>query len=110
MSKEKILVSMVDSFMSYWGRAKDKKNVLCFICDSYNEAVTVAKNAKKRGDMKYINIDVSSVHGMSKKAILKEFQCNHFDLEFKKILLQIKTKKIYPSWYKDGYFLAGDEK
>lgn len=49
-------VSMIDNYMSGWGHAKDKKNKFIVICQTFEEAETVARNAAKRPEMKYINI------------------------------------------------------
>ncbi len=47
---------MTDKFMSGWGRTKNKKNKYVVECDTHEQAVTIQKNAKKRSEMKYINI------------------------------------------------------
>jgi len=49
-------VTMTDSFMSGWGKAKGKTNKYVIGCDTHKQANTVAKNAKKRSEMKYVNI------------------------------------------------------
>ena len=49
-------VTMTDKFMSDWGMAKGKINKLVISCDTYDEAITVANNAERRDEMKYINI------------------------------------------------------
>lgn len=52
----KYYVTMTDSFLSGWGMAKDKINKLVIECDSLQEAEIVADNARRRSDMKYVNI------------------------------------------------------
>ena len=52
----KLYVTMTDKFMSGWGMAKDKTNKLIVVCDSWKDAETIERNAKKRSEMKYINI------------------------------------------------------
>lgn len=49
-------VTMTDKFMSGWGHARDKTNKLVISCDTYDEALTVANNAERRQEMKYVNI------------------------------------------------------
>ena len=54
--KAKYFVTMNDKFMSGWGMASNKVNKLIIACDNYEQASTIEKNAKKRSEMKYINI------------------------------------------------------
>lgn len=49
-------VTMTDTFMSGWGCAKDKINKLVLECETREEAQIVADNARKRGEMKCVNI------------------------------------------------------
>lgn len=49
-------VTMVDKFMSGWGRSAGKKNVLVFECESEEEAQTVAENASRRSEMIHVSI------------------------------------------------------
>lgn len=52
----KIYVNMTDQFMSGWGKAKDKINKYVIECDNMEQAKTIEKNAKKRSEMKFVNI------------------------------------------------------
>ena len=47
---------MVDTFLSYWGKAKGKKARYVYECDSIEKAYIVMENAKSRRDQKEINI------------------------------------------------------
>jgi hypothetical protein len=47
---------MTDKFMSGWGRAKGMINKMVVICDDYDQAYLIRKNAKKRSEMKHVNI------------------------------------------------------
>lgn len=49
-------VTMTDSFMSGWGRAKDRINKFVIACDNYSQATEIAEKAHKRPEMKYIRI------------------------------------------------------
>jgi hypothetical protein len=49
-------VTMTDKFMSGWGMAQNKTNKFIVECETYQEAETIERNAKKRNEMKYINI------------------------------------------------------
>lgn len=49
-------VTMTDKFMSGWGLAKGKTNKLIIACDSFQDAQKIERNAKKRNEMKYVNI------------------------------------------------------
>ena len=57
MTKEnKVYVTMTDRFMSGWGMSEGKTTKYIVICDSRAEAEIIERNAKKRREMKYINI------------------------------------------------------
>ena len=56
---KKIYVTMTDKFMSGWGMAANKKNKFIVICDNWQQAETIQRNAEKRSEMKYINICTS---------------------------------------------------
>ena len=46
-------VCMTDKFMSGW---ENKVNKLVIECDTLDEAEIVERNAKRRGEMRYVNI------------------------------------------------------
>ena len=52
----KYYVTMTDRFMSGWGKADGKTNKLVISCHTWEEAETVARNASRRHEMKYVNI------------------------------------------------------
>ena len=54
--KVKYWVTMTDKFMSGWGKAENRINKLVISCYSYDEALTVEKNASNRSEMKHVNI------------------------------------------------------
>lgn len=56
---KKIYVTMTDKFMSGWGMAANKKNKFIVICDNWQQAETIQRNAEKRSEMKYINVCVT---------------------------------------------------
>lgn len=49
-------VTMTDSFMSDWGRAKGKINKFVVGCDTHLQAKLIHKTAKQRPEMKYVNL------------------------------------------------------
>ena len=51
-----IYVRMTDSFMSGWGLARDKTNVLVIACDDWQQADAVEAAANKRSEMKRVKI------------------------------------------------------
>lgn len=53
-----LYVTMTDKFMSNWGMAKDKINKFVVICENWEQAETIERNAHKRNEMKYININL----------------------------------------------------
>ena len=55
-TNEKYYVTMTDKFMSGWGMAENKINKMIVVCDTMKQAQTIERNAKKRSEMKYINI------------------------------------------------------
>ena len=56
MKDSKFYVTMTDKFMSGWGLATNKTNQLIIVCDTWQQAETIERNAKKRSEMKYVNI------------------------------------------------------
>lgn len=51
-----IYVRMTDKFMSGWGPARDKTNVLVISCATWEQAEQIAKAAKRRKEMKRVDI------------------------------------------------------
>jgi hypothetical protein len=49
-------VTMTDKFMSGWGKAEGKINKYVIRCTTLQEAETIEQNAKRRPEMKHINI------------------------------------------------------
>jgi hypothetical protein len=49
-------VSMTDKFMSGWGGAEGKTNKFIIECETMEQAETIQRNARRRSEMKYINI------------------------------------------------------
>ena len=52
----KYYVTMLDTFMSGWGMAKNKDNIMVVECDSLEDAELIEENAAKRDEMKNIDI------------------------------------------------------
>lgn len=52
-------VRMTDKFMSGWGRAANSTNVLIIECDTYEQAVAIAKAAEDRREMRRVSICVT---------------------------------------------------
>ena len=76
---------MVDTFMSGWGKAEGKQNILIFECENKAEAYTVARYASTRNDQR-------DIHVYREDQQLPEFNP-------KKFYVQHKTKSEYPLWY-----------
>ena len=55
-TKRRYFVTMTDRFMSGWGQAKGKINKYVVECDTYEQAERIERNARKRDEMKYVNI------------------------------------------------------
>ena len=56
---KKHYVTMTDKFMSGWGMAQGKTNKLIIECANYDQAALIAKNARKRSEMRHVNIRAS---------------------------------------------------
>jgi hypothetical protein len=56
MTKTKLWVTMTDKFLSGWGNAKGKTNKLIIECDSWEQANVISYNAKRRSEMRHVNI------------------------------------------------------
>ena len=59
MRNNKFYVVMTDKFMSGWGMAAGKSNKLVIVCDTLEDAEIVYQNAKRRSEMKHVNIRCS---------------------------------------------------
>ena len=84
--KKQFYVQCKDTFMSGWGLAKNKNNILIFICDSEEEQDIVFDNIKNRTDM---------ING---KKTLKMPVLDH-----RKNYVQLKSKKDYSKFYQKDY-------
>jgi len=49
-------VTMTDKFMSGWGDARGRVNKLVVECETYSDAALIARNAKRRSEMRRVNI------------------------------------------------------
>jgi hypothetical protein len=52
-------VTMTDKFMSGWGLAEGKINKMIVRCDTLAQADRIQRNAKRRGEMRRVNICVN---------------------------------------------------
>ena len=52
-------VTMTDKFMSGWGLAEGKINKMIVQCDTLAQADRIQRNAKRRGEMRRVNICVN---------------------------------------------------
>lgn len=89
-------VTMTDKFMSGWGMARSRTNKLVFLCDTFDEAKTVADNAEARSDQKYVNICCNRP-AYYRSTMGDDYEVNGY-------YVQNKTRDDYPSWYEAGYF------
>lgn len=86
-------VVMIDSFMSGWGKAEGKENVLIFECETKDEAKVVYDNANSRSDMRDVEI-------------VEQYE-NYNEDEY---LVQFFTyDSPYSSFYEEGYFAKGSK-
>ena len=54
--KKPYYVTMTDSFMSGWGMARGRTAKFVVGVDNYAQAQRIARNARCRSEMKYVNI------------------------------------------------------
>jgi hypothetical protein len=66
----KFYVSMTDTFMSGWGLAKGKINKYLVVCDTWEEAEIIQKNALLRPEMKFVNITLRKPNYSGKRYIV----------------------------------------
>ena len=90
--EKKYYVSMTDNFMSGWGQAKGKINKLVIECTSYEQAEIVENNARRRTEMKYINICINFPYHIFNNP-------NNY--------AQLKTIEDMPNWFKPNFFTGG---
>lgn len=68
-------VTMTDKFFSGWGGAEGKTNKFIVVCENWQQAQTIERNAKKRPEMKYINICTNKPrYGANVKESWKTFE------------------------------------
>lgn len=79
-----VYVWATDSFMSRWGKAKGKINILVFSCHNDEDVSNVIDTISSRNEMNY-----------------KDFGRKLPDFNLDKIYLQFKTEKDYPYWYRE---------
>lgn len=52
----KLYVRMTDKFMSGWGKAEGKTNVLVIECENWTQAIAISAAAKERREMRRVKI------------------------------------------------------
>jgi hypothetical protein len=70
---KKLYVTMTDKFMSGWGKAEGKINKFVVECDNWQQAEIIERNAKKRSEMKHININTRKPSGSKYLVSLRSF-------------------------------------
>lgn len=53
-------VTMIDKFMSGWGKSEGKSNKLVIECETLKQAMQIEEAARKRDEMKYIRVTSSA--------------------------------------------------
>ena len=76
MKKQKYYVTMTDKFMSGWGYANNLINKYVIECDTMKEAMIAERNAKKRPEMKYINITSNKPYYTPKRYYVSSVKFN----------------------------------
>ena len=76
-------VLATDTFMSSWGRARGKDNVLIFVAKDFRQANIVKDRLQARDEMKRVRINVT-------KPRLSESW-----------YVQLFTEETHPNWYKE---------
>lgn len=86
-NKNKLYVTMTDTFLSGWGEAENRISKYVIECETYEEAQTVYNNAKARTDMKDVSIAYKKPYYSPKT--------HH---------VAFRTKEEVPSWFIPDYF------
>lgn len=86
---KKWYVSMTDRFMSGWGGAAGRIAKFVVVCDSLEEAEIVADNARRRSEMRYVNVCAN---------------CPRYDSRRYQTSFLTKEKHAYSPWYVPGSF------
>lgn len=81
---KKYYVTMTDKFMSGWGMAYNKTNKLVIECNSMDDAIIIERNARKRSEMKYVNIVYKKPCYNSKKVMTSHKQFSEMGEIWKK--------------------------
>jgi hypothetical protein len=77
----KFFVVAVDRFMSGWGLASGKRNVIVFKCETYAEAERIELRLRARSEMSRVRVNSTP------------YRAKRGDL------VSLKTKATAPSWY-----------
>src|SRR3990167_3704605 len=85
-------VVMRDTFMSGWGKAENKHNILVFDADNLEEARIIRDNAKNREDMNFIRIQ-KHLSGLA-----NDIENNYVQYKGK------HNEDAYLKWYEEGAF------
>jgi len=80
-------VACKDNFLSGWGKAKGKDNIIILTCDSLEEAEIVAENANNRSEISDVKICPLKPHYSSEHYFVNEVE-----------------KPEYRRWYEKGGF------
>lgn len=81
-------VLAIDRFLSGWGLSKNRKNLLVFEVADSDEADVVVGNIEARSEFDLIGVFGGFPDGYSRN----------------EYFIQVKTKEVYPNFYKEGYF------
>jgi len=76
-------VTMTDEFMSGWGRAEGKTNKLVLTCDNFEEAEIVYDNAKRRSEMKRVQITSTKPYYTPKRYFVSWHDKTDYETWFK---------------------------
>jgi len=77
-------VTMTDEFMSGWGKARGKINKVVIGCDTKAQAELIAKNAKRRGEMKNVRIATTKPRYSKKEYVVSYYDFKDLGAVWKK--------------------------
>lgn len=93
-------VTCIDTFLSDWGPADGRDNLLIFECNNRREADIVAGNALRRTDQ----TDVETHDSDPGHYLPNRETDEHGGYISGKYYVQIKTRADMPTWYTEGAF------
>jgi len=102
---KQFFVTAIDNYFSGWGRARDKKNLLIFLCDSLEEAQRLSKYAVSRPEISHVHLKNQRPYMLSESRLRNKIE----SFVFKNYFVQVVSKPEFIFWYNGGKHINGPE-